>query len=554
MLFHLTRCIIAIVIFVFVSIPTFAKDKDTLVIGMTQYPASFHPNFESMLAKYFALNLTMRPITTYDADWELVCLLCTELPTIENEGAVLTDLGNGKQGIAVTYSLQPDARWGDGTPVTTKDVAYTIEVGKNPESAVLGAEFYRRILSVEAIDDKTFTLYLDRVEFNYNELPLYLIPEHIDRPNFSEPSDYRTRNAYDNDSLLPGLYFGPYRISKIEPGAYIEFVKNTTWWGKDPHFKKIVLRIIENTAALEANLLSGSIDYISGLLGVTIDQAINIQSRHPDDYNYIFRSGLIYEHIDLNLDNPIFADHRVRKALLHAADRQLISEQFFGGHQPVADGFIVPLNTYYNPNLPKYEYDPELAIQLLEAAGWTEINDGVRHNIQGEPLRLEFGTTAGSRIRESIQQILQSQWSEVGIEVVIQNQPARVFFGETVAKRLFSGLAMYAWVNDPNASPRTTLHSTEIPEESNNWVGSNYPGYRNDEMDTLIDAVEITLNEKERDQIWAKIQHRYSEDLPALPLYYRASPYIIPKWLKGIEPTGNSSTTTLWVENWYATN
>ena len=554
MQFRLTRYIIAIVVFILISNLSFAKEKDTLVIGITQYPASFHPNFESMLAKYLALNLAMRPITAYDADWELVCLLCTELPSIENGGAVLTDLGDGKQGVAVTYSLQPDARWGDGTPVTTKDVAYTIEVGKNPESGVLGAEFYRRVLSVEAIDDKTFTLYLDRVEFNYNELSLYLIPEHLDRPNFSEPANYRTRNAYDNDTLLPGLYFGPYRISKVEPGAYIEFVKNESWWGKQPYFEKIVLRIIENTAALEANFLSESIDYISGVLGVTLDQAVNFQSRYPDDYDFLFRPGLIYEHIDLNLDNPILADLRVRKALLYALDRQLISDQLFSGHQPVADGFISPLTTYHNPDLPKYDYNPDLAIRLLEEAGWTEIIDGIRHNSQGEPLQLEFGTTAGSRVRETVQQVLQSQWSEIGIEVIIQNQPARVFFGETVAKRQFTGLVMYAWISSPNSSPRTTLHSTEIPDESNKWVGSNYPGYRNEEMDTLIDTVEVTLNEEERDQVWAKIQHRYSEDLPVLPLYYRANPYIIPKWLKGIEPTGNSSTTTLWVENWHVTD
>ena len=285
--------------------PTPAEQKDTLVIGMTQFPASFHPNFESMVAKYYALNLTMRPVTSYDKDWKLVCLLCTTLPTIENGGAVVTDLGDGKKGIAVTYTLHPEATWGDGTPVSTRDVEYTIEVGKSPESGILGAEFYRRVLSVDIVDDKTFTLQMDRLDYKYNDLGLYLLPEHIDRPAFTNPSEYRNKNTYDNDTYNPGLYFGPYRISKVEPGAYIEYVRNDTWWGRTPHFSKIVIRIIENTAALEANLLSGSIDYISGVLGVTLDQALAIQKRHPDDFDFVFRPGLIYEHIDLNLDNPI---------------------------------------------------------------------------------------------------------------------------------------------------------------------------------------------------------------------------------------------------------
>ena len=551
MFYSRVRTLILSITLMFVIVPpTPAEQKDTLVIGMTQFPASFHPNFESMVAKYYALNLTMRPVTSYDKDWNLVCLLCTTLPTIENGGAVVTDLGDGKKGIAVTYTLHPEATWGDGTPVSTRDVKYTIEVGKNPESGILGAEFYRRVLSINVVDDKTFTLQMDRVDYKYNDLGLYLLPEHIDRPAFSNPSEYRNKNTYDSDTYNPGLYFGPYRISKIEPGAYIEYVRNDTWWGRTPHFSKIVIRIIENTAALEANLLSGSIDYISGVLGVTLDQALAIQKRHPDDFDFVFRPGLIYEHIDLNLDNPILADSRVRQALTLAIDRQSISDQLFSGQQPVADVFVSPLDPVFNNNIKRYRYDIQAAAALLDSAGWTNFVDGIRHNADGEMLQLEFGTTSGSRVREAVQQILQIQWREAGIDVRLRNQPPRVFFGETVSKRQFSGMAMFAWISDPESSPRTTLHSDEIPSEENSWVGSNYMGYRNPEMDRLIDEVEITLDQSKRLKLFAQIQDIYAADLPAIPLYYRSSPFIIPKWLNGIEPTGNTSTTTLWVENW----
>ncbi|MDE0308402.1 MAG: peptide ABC transporter substrate-binding protein [Acidiferrobacterales bacterium] len=554
--------ILGVAILIVAAPPVPASQKDTLIIGMSQFPASFHPNFEAMTAKYYALNFTMRPFTAYDKDWNLVCMLCTQLPTMENGGARLTDLGDGKQGIAVTFTIQPDATWGDGTPVTTRDVEHTIEVGKNPATGVLGAEFYRRVLSVEVADDKTFTLHMDRIDYKYNALDLYLVPEHIDRAVYAAPAEYRNRNIYDNDTYNPGLYFGPYRISKVEPGAYIELVRNDTWYGKAPHFSKIIIRIIENTAALEANLLSGSVDYISGRLGVTLDQALAIQKRHPDDFDFIFRPGLIYEHIDLNLDNPILADHRIRMALIYAIDRQAISQQLFGGQQPVADSFVSPLDSIYNQDIKKYAYDPEQASQLLSEAGWvkaapsegdrawTESDEGPRHNSDGEPLLLEFGTTSGSRVREAVQQILQIQWKQVGIDVRVRNEPARVFFGETVAKRQYPGLAMYAWVSDPESSPRTTLHSTEIPTEENSWVGTNFPGYRNPEVDRLIDEVEVTLDREKRLMLFAQIQNHYIADLPVIPLYYRSSSFIIPKWLNGMEPTGNTSTTTLWAEYW----
>src|SRR3546814_7641716 len=80
-----------------------------------------------MLAKSYVLGMARRPITVYDASWQLVCMLCTKLPTIENGLAVPEDLPDGRRGIAVTYTLRPDARWGDGTPVSTADVVFTWE-------------------------------------------------------------------------------------------------------------------------------------------------------------------------------------------------------------------------------------------------------------------------------------------------------------------------------------------------------------------------------------------------------------------------------------------
>ena len=59
-----------------------AHAREQIVIGMAQYPAPLNPNIDSMLAKSFVLGLTERPFTAYDANWELVCMLCTELPTL----------------------------------------------------------------------------------------------------------------------------------------------------------------------------------------------------------------------------------------------------------------------------------------------------------------------------------------------------------------------------------------------------------------------------------------------------------------------------------------
>ena len=129
----------------------------------------------------------------------------------------------------------------------------------------------------------------------------------------------------------PGLYFGPYRITQVVSGSHVTLEPNPTWYGEAPQFKRVVIRIIENTAALEANLLSGEVDYVAGELGFNIEQALSFERRNPDRFTYLYKPGLIYEHLDVNLDNPMLADVRVRQALLYALDRDIRSGSFDPG-------------------------------------------------------------------------------------------------------------------------------------------------------------------------------------------------------------------------------
>ncbi|MCW5747979.1 MAG: peptide ABC transporter substrate-binding protein [Alphaproteobacteria bacterium] len=519
---------------------------------MTQYPASFNPNIGSMLAKTLVESMTSRPVTAYDPDWALVCLLCTELPSLENGGATIEEYAPGKKGIAVTYTLRPDIRWGDGTPISTRDVAFTLQVGQHPQSGVASAENYRRIRQLDIKDERTFTFHIDRITFDYASAGDFrLLPAHIERPVFeAAPAEYRNKSAYETDTTNKALWFGPYRVARTVPGASIELERNPTWSGKAPYFKRIVFRIIENTAALEANLLSGSVDYVAGELGLSLDQALAFEKRHKDRFVVVYKPGLIYEHVDINLDNALLADRRVRQALLHGIDRAAISARLFEGKQPVAHGPVSPLDPMYSDAARHYAYDPAAARKLLDAAGFGDIRGGIRHNAKGERLTIELGTTAGNRSREQVQQVLQSQWKQIGIDVRLKAEPPRVFFGETVRKRAYGGLAMYAWVSAPQSVPRSTLHSQEIPSEANGWSGQNSGGYSNPEMDRTLDAAEIELDATKRKALFAEIQRLYSEDLPALPLYFRSDAFILPRALKGVRPTGHLNVSTLWVEDW----
>jgi len=528
--------------------------REQLTIGITQFPSTFNPMIDAMVAKSYILGMARRPMMTYDKNWKLVCLMCTEIPTFENGRAKLETLPDGKKGVALRVTLDHAARWGDGKPITTQDVIFTWEVGKNPMSGISSAEGFRRILKVDTVDEKTFVMHVDRVTFDYNHMTGFdILPAHLERAAFADPAQYKNKTLYDTDTTDPGLYAGPYRITEVVRGSHVVLDQNPNWWGKKPYFKRIVVRVIENTAALETNILSGGIDYIAGELGLTLDQALAFEKRQGKRFNIVYKPGLIYEHIDLNLDNPVLADKHMRQALLYALDRQAIDKKLFDGKQAVANSFVNPLDWMYDKDGKTYPYDPARAAALLDEAGWKKGAGGIRTK-NGTPLQLEINSTAGNRSRELVEQVLQSQWRASGIDVKIRNEPARVLFGDTLRMRRFPAMAMFAWVSSPENVPRATLRSNEIPTAANNYAGQNYTGFKNAEADKLIDAIEVELDKEARRALWYRLQAIYADELPALPLYVRSDAFIMPLWLKGVEPTGHQYPSTLWVENWRAAN
>lgn len=529
-----------------------AWGKDDLTIGITQYPVTLNPSIESMLAKTYVLAFAHRPITAYDPSWQLVCMLCEKLPTIENGLAKPETLEGGRKGIAVTYTLRADAKWADGRPVSCDDVVFSWEVGRHPKSGVAAGELFRRITRVEVKDARTFTLHLDRVAFDYNAVnDLHILPAHIERRRFeAAPGEYRNRTAYDQDTANPGLYNGPYRITQTAQGSHVVLEPNPHWGGAKPAFRRIVIKTIENTASLEAALLSGGVDMIAGELGLPLEQALALEKRQGNRFDVIAKPSLSYEHLDLNLGSPILSDLRVRRALLAGLDRELISKQLFDGRQIVAQSPVPPLDWVYAADLPKAGHDPALAARLLEEAGWKPGPGGIRVNAKGEKLSLELVTTAGNRSRELVAQVMQAQWRRIGVDLRLKAEPPRILFGETVTKRKFPHMALFAWYSAPESVPRSTLHSSMIPSEGNNWSGQNYGGFADAEMDRLVDAIEVEPAKERRKALWHDLQVLYAERLPALPLFFKSDSYILPKGLKGITPTGHQDPSPLWAENW----
>jgi peptide/nickel transport system substrate-binding protein len=527
-----------------------AAAKDDLVIGVAQFPSSLHPYIDAQIIKGYILGFAQRPVTSFDQDWKLSCLLCSEVPTLENGLARREADSEGGDGIAVTLRLRVGLTWGDGVPVTAHDIVFTWKRAVDRTSAFSDPRAWQNVRQVDVVDDQTAVLHLTKAVYDYNQWGP-LLPEHVEGGSASTGTVDHPRSAYSDTPTNPGLYDGPYIITEYSSGERIVLERNPHWPGPVSSIRRIVIRAIENTAALQANLLAGDIDVTPENIGLTLDQVLALRRQSPERFSYLFRPSLGYEHINLNLSNPILADVRVRRALLLAIDRNTINAKLFEGLQPVAATWVNPLEPTYTSDVPTYGFDPERARTLLAEAGWHPGADGICRNGSGERLSLAFATTAGNRQRELVQQVLQSAWRTVGIEVTIRNEPARTLFGETLKKRLYTGLAMYTYIGEVGGSLRTSLASTMIPSEANGYTGGNTMGFADPAMDRDIASLETELDPQQQKRISADMQRIYAEQLPALPLFFRAEAAVVPVGLKGYALTGHSGYSSRWAEFWH---
>lgn len=330
------------------------------------------------------------------------------------------------------------------------------------------------------------------------------------------------------------------------------FEPNPFWWGQKPYFKRITIKTIENTATLEANLRSGDLDFVSGVLGLSIDQGLAM-AREPamqQKFNFEYPPGLVYEQIHMNRNHPALADKRVRQAMLLGIDRETLVKQLVEGKFPVAHSWVNPMEPGYDPDVTKYPFDANRAKALLDRAGFKPGAGGIRVNTAGQRLSMEYMTTAGNKQRELIQQVLQNQWKKIGAEVIIKNVPARTLFGETLKKQQYTGLVQLAWTSNPEAPPSDTLSTSGIPTAANNYAGANYTHFSKPAMDKLIDETKRELDPPKRKPLWIEMQKIYAEELPVLPLFFRADVYVVPKWLTGVLRPGKLPAAYFGVETW----
>lgn len=542
------------------SVALAAPSNKELKIGIAQEFENMNPLIMSMSATTYMYKMVGRTLVTLDADGKYIPQLAKSIPTLENGQAKLVDV-NGKKTVVAQWEILDSAKWGDGKPVICEDFALAIKIAASPNVSVGEKETFTQVEKVETdkANPKKCTFTYDKARWDFNHIAgLTPLPKHLEDSVFAkfgtQKEGYEKNTLYVKSPTNPGLYNGPYLISEVQLGDHVTFTPNPNFYGTKPKIQKVIVKLIPNTGTMEANLRSGTIDMISSL-GLALDQAIALEKKVKSEnmpYNVQFTPSITYEHIDLNLDNEILKDLKVRKALVLGINREDLVKALFDGKQQSALHLVSPKDPWYTAD-PKvvtlYRYSKREAGKLLDEAGWKMGAQGIREK-NGKKLSLVFMTTAGNKTRETVQVYLQEQWKQLGVDVQIKNEPARVFFGETVKKRKFAAMAMFAWVSSPENNPKSSLHTKSIPTTKNGFSGQNDMGWSNAEVDKATDQIDIEFDSKKRTQLAHEVIKHYTNEVPVLPLYYRSDTSVVPKSLKGYKMTGHQFHETNEIEKW----
>ncbi len=520
-----------------------AQSKDQLVVGMTAFPASVHPFVSSSTTANYMLGAARREVVRRDGDGKIMCQLCTEVPSVKNGRAREVTLPDGGKAMEVTFTLRPDLKWGDGTSLTTKDIVFGFEVSRTFLPPV-------NTTGVVALDDLNYVVKLNSLRYDFDRLSPSPVNAAIEEPILraaTGPLDYAAKSTFTRAPETPGLWNGPYLIVEFDPSQKASFAPNPYWDGEKPVFKQVTMRLVGNTAALQANLLSGDIDMASGL---TTTQALDLQKRYADRFDISFVQAFSTAYLYSQLGNSNLADKRIRQAIVLGIDRQTIVSRLFDGRLSVATSILAPVDLSYDKDIKPWPYDPARARELLAQAGYKPGTDGILERSDGTRLSLELLTMAGVGDYPLLQQVIQSQLKQIGIEIIPKSEATKELWGVTLPRRAFKGLVLGTWITCPDCIPIREFGTAGIPQESNKFGGYNYTGYSNPILDAVLTGALAELDPAKRQVMWNEIQTTLMEDLPQIPLYNGGYVLQGPKWMTGLMPIRSTYLPTLWIEYW----
>ena len=340
---------------------------------------------------------------------------------------------------------------------------------------------------------------------------------------------------------------GPFVFREWVAGSHITVAANRAYYGEGPYLDEIVIVFVPDGNTLLVRLETGEIMGVDNapnmLLGV-MEQVPNVTvHRNPALFN---------EHIDLNCDNEILSDRRVRRAIAKAVDRGELSQKIYDGVWLPAYGDEHPNSPFYN-DYPRQHLgnDLEGAAKLLSEAGWIDRDgDGVREK-DGRRLELSISTTTGNLNRERTELLLKQQLERIGIDLEIKNHHPSVMFASFdeggVLKAGRFDMALYAFLAPPDPSTKEGSYSERFLPPA----GQNYSRIRNERLTGLLAEGSRTVEFEKRKELYDEVAVLLAGELPIIPLLWVTQLDAMPKELHNYRPNPTQSGDTWNASEWW---
>lgn len=427
----------------------------------------------------------------------------TDLVTAEPVAEVSGD------GQTITYTLNPDAVWSDGTPITSADFAYTAAEIRDGDD-IFDKTGYDRIESVDTSDPQTAVVTLNspyagwRTLFStYGVLPAHLL-EGNDRAALMA-------DGYDFSG-------GPWTIESWTRGTSATLVPNENYWGDKPHLDRVTFMFLPDTTAAFQALKSGQVDVLYP--SPQLDAITQIEAGLPGINSQIdSRSGAL-EAVWINSAEFPFDSTAVRQAVAYSLDRDAIVARMFGGLgvETAQQSFNTPIvGAYATTDFEQYTLDLDRVDELMEGDGWAKNSDGVWAK-DGATASFSVKTLAGNKRRDLTTQVMQTQLADAGFDMSIDAVTPADLFG-TIAPEGDFQAGLWSLVDtfaDPTLS--STFVSTNIPSEDNGYSGINFYRTSVPELDELLTAMDSELDTDARIALSHEAESVIAQNVPSIPL------------------------------------
>jgi peptide/nickel transport system substrate-binding protein len=417
--------------------------------------------------------------------------------------------------LTLIFHLREGVRFHDGSPMTSRDVVFSINSMRDGTVISPKAATYASVAKIEAPDPRTVVFHLSKPDnfllTNLSTGALGVMPEGSGREFWRHP-----------------VGTGPFRFVSQQIDQEVVIERNPLSWSAPPKIERVRFAVVPDAITEALELEKGSGDVAINSLPM---DALPVLAQRPD-LRIDDGPGTQLQYLAFNLRDPLLKDARVRQAIACAIDRDLLIKALLGGHARPAESLLPVSHWAWADNGPHFDFDPARAEHLLEDAGYHPGPDGMR-------IHLAMKTSSAEDVR-LLSAVLQQQLARVGIALDLRSFEFATFYSD-VTRGAFQ-LYSLRWIGG-NEQPDIFSYAFSTARFSPQ--GANRGHYSNARLDALLDDATESPDQLQRRRDYVQAQQILASDLPAINLWYRDTVVVHNKRLTHIVPTPSGSFTFL---------